>query len=470
MMQRLENITFSKAAIIIAFCAVLLYLATITHPFTWNDGKNIVANQAITELANIPGFFSQAWGDVSADDIYRARNSGYWRPVTLTSFALDHAFFGLQATGFHLMNVLLHALMSVLVLRFAWRLFPSAGPQRLGVLMGVLLWTVHPVHTEIVNVVSYRSDLLAGVFYLAALLAWIGWSEQRSRLKEMCALYGWSPLFFLLGCGSKEMAVTLPLAVLLLDQFLPPRPLSWRNRVTRLVPIGVVLVGYFGLRHALLTPSGQGFFSDAPAEVVVYTMLGVFGRYVALLVNPWPLNPFYDWSVITAETTLWGVTPLMGLALLLVWLATIAWCWQRKPRVAFLMSLYLVVLIPVSQLVPVIVAAAERFLYVAAIGPLLLCPILLVQTRAKRVVWVALSVLLVVYASVTVMRSQDWKSDRAILEANVRDWPRSYNAWFGLARLHEREGRVEQAQEIYERLERTENLQQVRPQVELESP
>ena len=54
--------------------------------------------------------------------------------------------------------------------------------------------------------------------------------------------------------------------------------------------------------------------------------------------------------------------------------------------------------------------------------------------------------------SVTVVRGADWRDDRAILEATVRDWPTSFNGWYGLAALHAREGRQAEAEAIWERI------------------
>lgn len=463
-MRRLEQIGLGPAAAAVAVLAITVYATTIGHAFTWNDGTNIVANTGLQDPSNIPSFFTAAWGEVSDDAVYRARNSNYWRPIALTSFAIDHALWGLVPGPFHATNVLLHALAAMLVLLIGWRLFPEAGRARVGVLLGAALWAVHPLHTEVVDVVSYRSDLLAGVGYLGALAVWLA-PRGRGRAAEWRAVAIWAPLLYFVGVGSKEMAVTVPAAVALADLLVPPHPLALRERALRLMPITLTALAYLAIRAALLESSPYSYFGDAPGSTVAFTMLGVFGLYGRLLIAPWPLNPFYDWSVLPPEPTLLAAAPLIGLTLLVAWVAVIACAWRRAPRIAWLLALYLVCLIPVSQAIPVVVAAAERFLYVAALGPLLAVSVMAATSESlqnvRGIVLGALVVLLLGFTTLTVARTADWQTDRTILEANVRDFPRSYNAWFGLAKLHEREGRVPEATEIYRRLERYEDVQRL---------
>lgn len=431
--------------------AVLIHGQAIGHEFTWNDGTNILANEALTEVSNIPSFFVEAWGADAEDATYRDRNSQYWRPVPMALWTLEAAVFGLSPAPFHAVNVLLHALTALLLLLFAWRLMPAPGAGRVGVLLGVIAWTVHPVHSEVVHVVSYGSDLLAGLFTIAGLAVWLGpegRSARRGRVDRTLVV----PLLFALGVGSKEMAVTLPVLLGVLDLCLLPVTVRLGERVGRLAPVGLVLLGYFALRAALLGGGGQDFYAGAGPEVVLFSMLDVISLYGRLLIVPWPLSPFYDWSALPPQATLFAVGPLMGLLLVVSWCALGLWLWRRERRLAFAVVLPLVVWIPVSHIVPIIIAAADRFLYVAAAGPLLLAALACARsTHAAR--WLTIMSLVVAcHAGVTLVRGVDWRDDRTILEATVRDWPTSFNAWYGLAALHAREGRTQEAQAIWTRI------------------
>ena len=447
----LETISFRSAAIAVVALATLVHIQALGHAFTWNDGTNIVDNQALNDVDNIPAFFTQAWGAAAEDEAYRERNAQYWRPVPMALWTLEVALFGLNASVFHALNVLLHALTAWLLLLFAWRLWPRPGPTRAGLLLGVCAWAVHPVHTEVVHVVSYGSDLLAGLFTIACLALWLG-DPERSEARSRIARWLWVPLLFALGVGSKEMAVTLPVLLVALDLAVSPGALTWSERALRVAPVGAVLVAYLLIRSALLGSGGQDFYAGAPASVVLFSMLDVLGLYARLLVIPWPLNPFYDWSALPPQQSLWAPGPLFGVCLLVGWCTLGLWLWRRRSRLCFAVALPLVVWIPVSHIVPIIIAAADRFLYVAAAGPLLLVAIMAARSQ-RSALWLPLIVgIIALHGSLSVVRGADWRDDRTILEASVRDWPTSFNAWYGLAALHAKEGRQAEAEAIWRRL------------------
>ena len=447
----LQTISFRQAALWLVGLTLLLHGQAVGHEFTWNDGTNILANEALTEVSNIPSFFVEAWGASAEDATYRDRNSQYWRPVPMAIWTVEAALFGLKPAPFHALNVLLHAFTAFLLLLFAWRLFPAPGPGRVGVVLGVTAWAVHPVHTEVVHVVSYGSDLLAGLFTIACLAVWLGpegRAPRRSQIDRMVIV----PLLFLLGVGSKEMAVTVPVLIALLDTCLLPKEVPVSRRVMRLAPLGLVLLGYLVLRSVLLGGGGQDFYAGAPPEVVLFSMLDVLALYGRLLLVPWPLSPFYDWSALPPQETLFAPGPLLGLMLLLGWIALGFWLWRRERRLVVAVMLPLIVWIPVSHIVPIIIAAADRFLYVAAAGPLLLAALACARSQRASLWVTVMSLVVVCHAGLTVVRGADWRDDRTILEASVRDWPTSFNAWYGLAALHAREGRVEEAEEIWRRI------------------
>ena len=468
-MNSRSTIPCGAGAALVGTVAAGVHANTLGHAFTWDDGYNVVENTAIRSLANIPSFFTEAWGAHANEAMNQAINTNYYRPVSLTSYALDHALFGLNPMGFHAVNVLLHAVCAVLVFVVGWRITERVSRDerwRLGVLAGGLLFAVHPVHTEVVNVITYRTDLLAGLFYVALLAVWLGPREARSPRVEALVIYGFAPVLYALGLGSKEMAVTAPGACFMLDWALRGDELDLRQRLSRMMPLAAVLAGYMVVRANLLAPSPYTYFSDAPTVDVVTTMLGVFSRYVFLIVSPWPLNPFYDWSVLQPGEPSQLLRVSTGGVLLGLWLGAIWVSRRRRPAIALMLGFFLLALLPVSHLAPIVVAAADRFLYLAIAGPLFAMGLIGVRMaeNPKRTSLISggFLILLVCFSALTWVRNEDWRTDRAILEASVRDWPTSYNHWYGLAKLEEREGHPDIALPIYERLGRHEDVARMR--------
>src|SRR5262249_61988080 len=100
---------------------------------------------------------------------------GHWQPLAWLSFALDYQLWGLDARGFHLTSLVLHAVNAALLAVLAERLLAcagvGAGRRRAGAVCAALLWGGHPLRVEAVAGAAERHDVLSGVFFFLTLLA-----------------------------------------------------------------------------------------------------------------------------------------------------------------------------------------------------------------------------------------------------------------------------------------------------------
>ena len=131
------------------------------------------------------------------------REAHYW-PLTYTTFWLEHKIWGLAPAGYHVVNVLLHLLNSLLVWRLLLRL---AVP---GAWVAAAVFAAHPLHVESVAWIIERKDVLSGLFYLTTVLVWLRFLEQPRPWR-----YGLALLLFAAGLLSKSIVVTLPVALLI---------------------------------------------------------------------------------------------------------------------------------------------------------------------------------------------------------------------------------------------------------------
>ncbi|MXZ35035.1 MAG: tetratricopeptide repeat protein [Acidobacteria bacterium] len=129
----------------------------------------------------------------------------YW-PLTYTTFWLEHKIWGLEPAGYHVVNVLLHLLNSLLLWQVLLRL---AVPGAWAV---AAVFAVHPLHVESVAWIIERKDVLSGLFYLTAVLVWLRFLEQPRPWR-----YGLALLLFAAGLLSKSIVVTLPAALLIVQ-------------------------------------------------------------------------------------------------------------------------------------------------------------------------------------------------------------------------------------------------------------
>jgi len=463
-----------RPLLLLVLAALAAHALSLGNAFVWDDAYNVVDNAAIRDLGRVPSFFTQAWGAQAEDAGARAINTTYWRPLALTSYALDHALWGLAPAGFHLTQVLLHAAATCLVWRLARRLLGARPRAHAVAFAAALPFAWHPVHTEAVDVISYRTDLMAGLALLAGLVVWLGPPGRGAAAASRARLLG-VPLIYAAGLASKEMAITLPLSIALIEALEITEAPSWRARALRLIPLGLVAGGYLLLRAALLADAPSfSYFGDLPRWRVALTMIEVFGLYARLLVAPWPLNPWYDWSVLPPVEGLGDAGVWVGLVVALAWLGAAARAWRRAPAITWALVSLPLTLLPVSHVADLVVGAGERYLYAASAGPLIALAWLLLGFEglapARRLARGSLVLLLLVWLGLTQVRTLDWRSDRAVLEAKVRDWPHSYTAWVDLAGRYEIEGEWQRALDLYERLGRDEEAARVRAHLGTPAP
>jgi len=277
----------------------------------------------------------------------------YW-PLTYTTFWLEHKLWGLEPAGYHIVNVLLHLLNTLLVWRLLLRL---AVP---GAWIAAAVFATHPTHVESVAWIIERKDVLSGLFYLAAVLAWLRFLEQSRPWR-----YGLSLMLFVAGLLSKSIVVTLPAALLIVQW--------WKNgRITardlrRVAPfflVALLLTAVdlysYGSRHASMVYS-------LPERMLIAARALWF--YAGKLVWPDDLAVIYPrWDISLGEP--WAWLYLAGAAALAATLWFLRHRLGRGPLAGALF--FAVTLSPVLGFVNYgymqFSFVADRFQYLAGIG------------------------------------------------------------------------------------------------------
>ena len=375
------------------------------------------------------------WGMGTTSAQERALNTRYYRPLPTTLGALEYTLFGLRPAGYHATSALLHAATAALLALLLWQL---TGGAAVATLLGGLLFAIHPVQCEAFCAACYQTTLLAGFFSVLTLLVFARVLERGPRFGLLCAL----AVCLLLALLSKEEAFAVPLLIVAWAAILRP-PAWWRalwpSLLAMLVPLGLVLA----LRHALLVPSRVTYFADEPARVVGLTMVRVVEFYGELLV-PLRLCPFYDWFIIGYETGL-SLAVATGAAILCAALLAFVFCLRRAPRIALALAWFFLGLGPVSQIIPIIVVAADRFLYLPMMGWALLVGCLLDRgwqwarfAGHTRAVAATIGLVFLAYAARTFARVTDWQSDEMLNLASAAAFPETPVPLLNLATYYER--------------------------------
>ena len=294
-----------------------------------------------------------------------------WHPLTWLSLMADVSLFGLNPLAFHAMNLLWHAVNTLLLFLLLRSLTGSCWRSA----WVAALFAVHPAHVESVAWATERKDLLSAAFGLAAMWAYAGWVRERGGVRYLVVL-----LLFAAGLMSKPMLVSLPAVLLLLDYW----PLGrWRYEekprelfgAARTGPAGLILekAPLFLLAAAssvvtLVVQRAGGAvrsFESFPLSVRMSNALVAYAGYLKTLVWPAHLAVFYPHP--GAALPAWKVA---GAALLLAGLSAGAVALRRRaPYLIVGWLWFLVTLLPVIGIVQVgYQAMADRYTYFPFVG------------------------------------------------------------------------------------------------------
>lgn len=425
----------------VALVAVLVYANTLDAGFALDDKSVVLGNEAIRSWDGALGAFGEDYlaRTPVADD------PSLYRPAATLSFALDHALHGMRPFGYHLVNVVLHALVSVLALTVA-RLFAT---ERVAV-AAALLFAVHPIHTEAVANVAGRPELLAAIGILGTLLAW-----NRARLAET-PRSAWAAAIvcgvsFALAVFSKESGVVaLPLIVLLELVRTVRQPFERRSALLFALLIAITAV-FLVLRAAAIGPAPPGVALGAfPWDRRVATALRVLVEQVMQLVFPARLSAIWTEAEVPVEARLvtWAsVASALALStgLVAAWLVR-----RRAPAIAFGAGFFALSILPTANLLfPIGTVRAERLLYTPSFGIVLVLAagldLALARARIGRAYAPLVGALVLAGATRTFVRNRDWHDDLTLAEATLVTAPRSALPWGLLADFHVARGELEPA-------------------------
>ncbi|MCS7078694.1 MAG: tetratricopeptide repeat protein [Chloracidobacterium sp.] len=428
------------AYLLISLVTVVCYANALNCGFAQDDVLVVTVNRAIRDLPHIYRVFAQPYWGIGYEEV------ATYRPVVNVSLALNYAVHGFHPLGYHLVNLALHALNGCLL----YGLVAAYTRRLLLALFTALLFAAHPVHVEAVTQVVGRTELLAAGFGFLSWHAYLRIAQGRHW-----RWLAWAA--FAVAMYAKESALTL-IGVIGLAELCAGRlrtRAEWRRAAVDASGFLLVAASYIVTRRLVNGRFGvqgdQTYFHGDTWLTRVLTMSQGFVEYFRLLVFPYKLCAFYDFSFFPKVST---VTPRVALSLVLVSavLGIGLSAWRRRPIVAFAVLMFFVSISLVSNIVvPTGLVIAERVLYVPSISICLLGGLGL-ETLYRRApegktAAVALCVVgLALMAWRTITRNPDWTDNEAYSRALLRDAPGNPKSWMGIAKVYEDAGDVAAAE------------------------
>ncbi|MBI5118320.1 tetratricopeptide repeat protein [Candidatus Poribacteria bacterium] len=421
--------------LILVAAALLAYSNNFTAGFVYDDYPFILENPAVRTLSNPVRFFTsrEAFSEKGQYVIYR--------PLATLSFALNYRLSGYNPALFHTVNILLHVAASATLYALLFLTFGEA----VFAFFVALLFLLHPAQTEAVSWIAGRGNPMFLTVFFLAMICYEKWKRESSR-----AYYGLALLFAALSLLSKEMAVVLPVLLVVVELTLP-RPDARPDRTKHLVaviPFVALSIGYVVLRHLALGETRQMGYWGGGLWPTLLTMTKGFVYYVRLLFVPMPLMVEY---VIPIARSPLQPTVLVSLLVLAFLVLACVMSYRRAPVVCFGIAWFFASLLPVSNVVPMEAVINERFLYLPSIGfcAILAAPLLAAKAasrkRAAVGVIIALALIGSCYGALTFNRNRDWRDSLSLWTASVKASPAGPTSQYNLGLELFKRGRYDEA-------------------------
>ncbi|MBL9088116.1 MAG: hypothetical protein JNM10_13335 [Planctomycetia bacterium] len=390
----------------------------LRNGFVWDDGILLRPSSPIARgFAAIPELFLGTWGGAVGSEL------GLYRPVVSATLAVQAGLHGVENPfPFHLVNLLLHGVASVLVLAVAHRLLPRRPVVSATT---ALLFAMHPLHTGTVSWIVARGDLLATVFAALAFLVW----TARPALSPDRALG--AALLYLLACLSKEAALPLPGVLLLVDAAASRglRP-ALRARWGGYAALAGALVAWGVLRATAGDPAAVAANGPFVARTLFERMLVaavVLVRMAAKVFVPAGLT-----GDASNDPVLWSATDLpmtyavAGAGVAVALLAVVVRAARGRAGLASAcVAAFVLLALPVLQLVPIGAAFEDRYAYLPSVALLPLAGLgaeRLLAVGPRTVVLGALTAVLLALVPASWAVAATWRDDAAfdaaLLEAD----------------------------------------------------
>lgn len=410
----------------VGLLAAVVYLPTLANELVWDDLSHIVANPQARDLRHALGYFTRLEGV-------------YYRPLIFLSFALEYGLWGAAAAGYHLTNLLLHAVNAALLAGAARR---TGLPAAAAVLAGAI-FAVHPVQTDAVAYVSGRTDLLMTT---GALLAWRTVFARRSAVARGLLAAG-SVLVSLL---SKESGYA---AALLVVWYAFRHEARWTGRLGLAGPSVAIAAALLALRPGPLPLSAAGGIPLASPSAVGKAL----ATYVKLLA--WPVDLHVD-RLTAVPSSLLGDAAAVGL--MLVAGAVSVWGLSRRGPAADWAAWVLFLYLPVANLIPLYPAIADAWLFtpehnlyaplagIAALSARGIEGGLRVRHRAARSLVIAgLGLIVLAWCVRTAARTFDWSDEARLFGSAAEAGAASPRVWYNYGNALMRRGALAEAARAY---------------------
>jgi protein O-mannosyl-transferase len=445
-----KNRTELLAVFIILISVFVVYANTLQNEFTnWDDGPLIVENSKIRSLdfENIKKIFDYSAG-------------GTYQPVRVFSYAIDYHFWGLNPVGYHIHNILLHAMAAFFLYLSLLNIIPQVrGMEFLDnksiqytALFTALFFAVHPVNVEAVTWLSGRKYVLLSFFSFLSFFLFV-----KNSIAERYSMWlsGGSLLTAILAVFSSPFGIVLPVLFFLYDycrdESINPFVVLKKRLIHYLPYIAFVLLAVPKLWTVLVIGSSREHFLGN-SVYTLWTMLIVLFNYIKNLILPfWLSTRYIDYIALDIRNykIIFSILGFICLCGFIVWEMK-----KKRKNFLFCAGWFLIAWLPASNIIPISTKMADRYIYIASVGFFLWVVFILfnhVNVNKRNIVNICVVSLLIVCAGLSIQRNMVWKSSFTLWEDSLKKEPDNVLALINLGGAYFYKGMYKDAIRYYHR-------------------
>lgn len=424
------------SAVIIAIAVLIVYSNSFHNSFQYDDIHHIFQSR---HNKNFDSF----------------KDLSFWfhfiqRAPAQFTFAVNYYFGEYSVFGYHIVNVMIHIISSVLVFVLAGIVLNSSVVKQKAVLenkkilqlFSALIFAVHPIQTETVTYIVQRMESLSFAFYASALIMYYLFRKEKETVKKVFKF----TLFFLAGLlavMTKQTAYTLPLTILLFEvYFIRDEKGSCSKKLVLTLTAALASALIIGLAADILP---KEYMSDTTRWQYMITQFKVIPKYIFLLFIPAGQNIDHH---VTVPESLFDPVILSGILLIVILIFAGIYAYKNDQKViSFSIAWFFAVISLRSSVLPISDLMSEHRLYPAVFGFGLFISVSVVLTADKiagsfkyNFTLITLLLITIIYSVSTVRRNEVWKDELSLWKDSVSKSPEKFRPNYNAGEAYKKFG------------------------------
>lgn len=412
----------------------MVYANSLFNDFIWDDAAVIVNNDFVKSWNNFPLIFQRRYLSHPLEVGFNLGTYNFgsgetsYRPIATTSYFIDYTLWKLNPFGYRLTNITLHIINAILI----YSLLNIIFGDTIFAFFSTVLFAINPINVEVVNCTAFRPNILASLFSMLSVVFYFKYKLYRNNKKVIYLML--SLLSFLFALFSKEIAIMLPLLLILNDYY--QSSLDYR-RVLRnsrtYIPYFLLDFSYILFYFLVMRPQQKIFVSIGIYKRII-DMLSAFGIYIKSFLFPIDLLPLPP-EILDVQNS---YASIFISAIFIIFCTHLIFKMKHFKKLSFAILWFFIALLPVNNfLYSLRIPVAYRYLYIPIVGLSMLLSTALIKISEissklfynKTIFSKVIITGTIIYFSIfTIFANASWRDDIFLSYSLLMKYPECYSS------------------------------------------